>query len=257
LEVCESGNFCFDADITDLNAGDTLTAITNLASSLPGATISYSGSNPMSMHICWNGVANASGFFPFIVTVSDGACPIPAQQTYIYSVHVLPGINLSHTVTNASCAGGSDGTATVNVDVGLAPFTYTWSTGANTPGITAGAGEYHVVVSDANGCTSRADTAVIGVAPASTANAGPDLTGCFSSLPVSLNGTVANAPDGSWSGGAGTFVGTGLNVTYMPTPAEIQAHGVDLILTATTTGGCPPGQDTMHLTLSNSFFGSS
>jgi gliding motility-associated-like protein len=253
LEVCESGDFCFDAEVTDLNAGDTLTGITNISASLPGATISYSGSNPMSMHVCWTGVANASGFFPFIITVSDGACPIPAQQTFVYSVHVLPGISLTSSVTNETCAGNGDGTATVNVDVGQAPFTYLWSTGATTAGITAGAGEYQVVVSDANGCMSHTDTAMIGSEPANTANAGPDLNGCFSALPVTLNGAVTG---GVWSGGAGAYTGTGLNVTYMPTPAEIAANGVDLILTTTATGGCPPDQDTTHLTLSSSFFGS-
>ncbi|MEO7081660.1 MAG: PKD domain-containing protein, partial [Flavobacteriales bacterium] len=159
-------------------------------------------------------------------------------------------------VTNETCVGNSDGTATVTVGVGLAPFTYLWSTGAITQSITAGAGEYHVVVSDANGCTSRTDTAVIGSNATNTADAGLDLTGCFTSLPVSLHGSVSNAPSGIWSGGAGTFVGTGLNVTYMPSPAEIAANGVDLILTTTATGGCPPDQDTMHLTLSTSFFGS-
>jgi len=257
LEVCESGNFCFDANITDLNAGDTLTATTNLAASLPGATISYSGSNPMSMHICWNGVANASGFFPFIVTISDGACPIPALQTYVYSVHVLPGISLTQTVTNETCAGNADGTATANVDVGLAPFTYLWNTGAITQSITAGAGEYYVVVGDANGCLSRTDTAVITANSTNTANAGADLTGCYTSLPVALHGTVSNAPSGVWSGGGGTFTGTGLDVTYMPTAAEIAANGVDLILTTTATGACPPDQDTTHVTLPTSFFGSS
>src|SRR5690606_36320043 len=81
--------------------------------------------------------------------------------------------------------------------------------------------------------------------------------GCFSSLPVQLSGIVTNATSGQWSGGNGQFTGTGLNVAYMPTAAEIMANGVNLVLTTTGNPTCPPASDTVHITLPTSFFGSS
>lgn len=256
VEICESGTFCFDAVMTDVNATDILTATSNIAQNLPGATFSYTGTNPITCHVCWTGLPGASGFFPFIVSVNDGACPIPAIQTYIFSIHVLPGISLiGPTIVNEGCFGDGDGSATVSVDVGLAPFTYAWSTGDDTPGIIAGSGDYQVVVSDANGCVSAPLIATIGAdGHANVAHAGSDLIGCFASLPVQLQGTVTNATGGSWSGGSGIFFGSGLNVTYMPTAAEIAANSVDLLLTTTGNTTCPSDQDSVHITLPTSFF---
>ncbi|HOY32564.1 MAG TPA: T9SS type A sorting domain-containing protein [Bacteroidales bacterium] len=56
--------------------------------------------------------------------------------------------------TDVTCTGASDGTAQVtNVSNGTPPYTYTWSTGENTPGISNLAeGDYTVTVVDANGC---------------------------------------------------------------------------------------------------------
>ncbi len=257
IEICESGNFCFDAVISDPNTGDVLTATSNIAQNLPGATITYSGTNPLTAHVCWNGVANASGFFPFIITANDGACPIPALQTYVYSVHVLPGLIMDPPdVLGESCAGNGDGSATAYVAVGTPPYQYNWSTGETTQGIVAGAGTYQVSVTDGNGCAAPPQTVVIGVAnqpPA--AHAGPDLIGCTGSLPLLLSGSVTNAADGAWSGGTGTFSGGGLHPSYMPSAAELAHGSTQLFLTTTGDSPCGQAQDTITITLPNSFAG--
>ncbi len=255
IQICESGDFCFDAVITDANATNILTATSNITQNLPGATFSYSGINPITVHVCWTGVPNASGFFPFIITANDGACPIPALQTYVYSIHVLPGISyFGPTIVDESCAGNGDGSASVGINVGTAPFHYIWNTGDTTSSITAGAGDYHVTISDGNGCVNGPISATISTAnQPSTVNAGPDLIGCEGELPVALTGTVTNAPGGIWSGGTGVITGTGLNATYMPSSAELASGGVDLYLTTTGDSPCGSAQDTVHITFSTSF----
>ena len=252
VEVCESGDFCFDMVISDPNSANILSATTNVQQNLPGATFSYSGSNPITCTVCWTAQPGSSGFFPFIVTVSDGACPIQAFQTYVYQVHVREGLFIDATAVDESCLGAGDGSASVNVLAGTPPYQITWSTGATGTSITAGSGTYTVTMVDANACGPTTDTVTIGAASLpGVANAGPDLVGCPNGLPIDLQGSVSNATSGQWSGGLGTFLGNGPNVQYMPTPSEMASGGIDLVLTTTGNGSCSPDADTVHVTLSN------
>ena len=254
IQVCESGSFCFDMVISDANPGNVLDAVSNVSSVLPGATFSFSGTNPITCSVCWNGTNATSGFYPFVVTVDDGACPIPALQTYAYTVQVLDGVFIQVQATDASCLGNSDGTAAVTVNDGLPPYQFSWSNlAATTPVVSAGAGTYTVTVTDANGCVSAPGTAIINAPAPPTANAGPDVVACSGNYPISLVGAVSNAATTSWSGGAGTLTSNGVNATYTPTPGEILAGGLDLMLTATSGNACPNAFDLVHIALSNSF----
>ncbi|MBK9177876.1 MAG: PKD domain-containing protein [Flavobacteriales bacterium] len=254
IQVCESGSFCFDLSISDPNLPNVLTAFSNVGQNLPGATFTYTPGNPLTGQICWTAAPNTSGFFPFIVNVNDGACPIPAFQTYIYSVTVIAGLYGTVTTTNEDCLGTGNGTATANVSAGTAPFTYAWSTGATTPSIGAGPGTYTVTMTDANNCMSPPISGTIGTTGLpNSANAGPDAVGCVGSFPVTLGGSVVNATGAQWSGGAGSFSGTWPNIGYTPTASEIAAGSVQLTLTTTGNTTCPPASDQMILNLPNSF----
>ena len=254
IQVCESGDFCFDMVISDANVTNVLDAFSNVGLTLPGATFSFTGTNPITATVCWTAAQNTSGFFPFIVNVDDGACPISAFQTYVYNIQVLPGLHATLIEEDEQCLGTGDGNLMTDVTVGLPPYTYAWSTGATTAGITAGAGSYSVVISDDNGCVSQPLTGTIGTTGLpNEADAGPDLVGCIGAFPVQLSGTVVNAIGGSWSGGTGTFSGTGLNPGYTPSAAEIAAGGVTLTLTTTGNSTCPPAQDQVFINIPNSF----
>jgi large repetitive protein len=254
VQVCESGDLCFDMVISDANAGNVLEATTNIASNLPGATFSYSGSNPITCHVCWNADPGTAGFYPFIVNVNDGACPIVAFQTYVYSITVIEGLFVSVTSTDESCAGMNDGTASVNVTTGTGPYQYDWaSIGASTASITAGAGTYPVQVVDANGCIAAPNAAVIGTTLPPTASAGPNVMACNGTAQILLNGSSSNAQSVTWSGGTGTLTATGANGTYLPSSAEIAAGGADLLFTADANGTCPNATDVLHIAISNTF----
>lgn len=254
IQVCESGSFCFDMVISDPNAGDVLDAFSNIQQNLPGATFSFTGTNPITCHVCWTAQPGSAGFYPFIVNVNDGACPFPAFQTYVYAVTVIPGLYGNVVTTDENCLGTGDGTATVNITAGTAPFTYAWNTGAITPSITAGPGTYTVTATDANGCVSPVMTGTISTeGMPNQANAGPDAVGCVNALPVQLNGSVVNATGGVWSGGTGSFTGTWPNVSYNPSATEIASGTVTLTLTTTGNTTCPPASDQVTITLMDSF----
>ncbi|MCB0793291.1 MAG: gliding motility-associated C-terminal domain-containing protein, partial [Flavobacteriales bacterium] len=89
IEMCESNNFCFDAVFNDADANQTLTLTSNITQNLPGATFSFTGTNPVTATICWTSQPGTSGFFPFTITANDGNCPVAGIQTYVYAVDVL------------------------------------------------------------------------------------------------------------------------------------------------------------------------
>ncbi len=254
VQVCESGDFCFDMVISDANANNILEATSNVTSNLPGATFSYTGSNPITCHVCWNAGPGTAGFYPFIVNVNDGACPIVAFQTYVYAIEVIEGLFIDVATTDESCAGMNDGTASVSIVAGTGPYQYNWGTvGATTPSITAGAGSYPVQVTDGNGCIAAPETAIITTTQPPTANAGNDVTACYGDWPIALSGGSTNAQSVTWSGGGGIWSGTGANMFYTPSAAEIAGGGADVVFNANANGSCPDATDALHINISNSF----
>ncbi len=93
---------------------------------------------------------------------------VTAAGTYTSTCTDANGCEIIHTFTvgsssaimascagnDPSCAGDSDGDATVTPSGGTGPYTYSWDNGGNTATITGlSAGTYSVTVTDANGCT--------------------------------------------------------------------------------------------------------
>jgi len=77
-------------------------------------------------------------------------------------------LNVNATATNPLCNGGSNGTATVTVSGGTAPYTYSWSTTpAQTTTTASGlaAGQYVITVTDNGGCNGSATVTLTNPAP--------------------------------------------------------------------------------------------
>lgn len=78
--------------------------------------------------------------------------------------------------------------------------------------------------------------------------AGSNQDVCTNGFPVKLNGSG----NGSWtspSGGSFSPNPNSLNASYSPTPADIAAGYVDLILTGSSVGTCLPGKDTVRISI--------
>tara|TARA_B110000091_G_scaffold190457_1_gene213605 strand:- start:1008 stop:4244 length:3237 start_codon:yes stop_codon:yes gene_type:complete len=106
LEVCEGDTFCVDFSIIDSNALDTLSlSSSNLSSVLPGATLSYSGINPIVGTICWTVPTNAPAINAISLSVDDGVCPIPATASFSIIIEVIKSTYVSPDVT--ICLGDS------------------------------------------------------------------------------------------------------------------------------------------------------
>jgi gliding motility-associated-like protein len=89
----------------------------------------------------------------FTVTITDvNGC----SATQLFQIIEPPAITSSMVTLGVSCNGGSDGSATMNISGGSAPFTYNWSPSGG-PGQTSnnlGPGTYTVVATDSSGCTT-------------------------------------------------------------------------------------------------------
>ncbi len=91
----------------------------------------------------------APGTYGGVVTDANG-CMDTVTETIIEPVAI--GVTEVH--SNPKCFGGTDGSITVSVTGGTAPFTYLWSDGVTTQDRTnIGAGAYSLTLTDANGCT--------------------------------------------------------------------------------------------------------
>ncbi|MFN0015899.1 MAG: beta strand repeat-containing protein, partial [Saprospiraceae bacterium] len=126
------------------------------------ATASASGGTPGYTFVWSNGTngPTASGLSAgtYTVTATDANGCTAAQTTTITQPPLL---TANANATNATCFGGSNGTASASGSGGVTPYTIAWSTGGTGPLITGlSAGTYTATVTDGNGCTATAAATV-------------------------------------------------------------------------------------------------
>ncbi len=185
------------------------------------APYTYAWSTPLGSGTSATGLSAGTYF----VTVSDAA---GCDEVLILDVVEIISLRALATVTDAAC-GQADGSASVVVSGGTAPYTYAWSNGETASSISSvSAGIYFVTITDANGCSITAN-ATIGNA------AGPVVT-----IDNQVNLTCANASTGSIdisvTGGVGPY-------TYLWSNGETTADLTSLpsgpfSVTVTDANGC-------------------
>jgi len=222
----EAGDYT--VEVTDANGCTATTNVTILAPQLPQAVIAAT----QNASACIGNDGSAS------VAVSGGQAP----YTYLWSNgQTLPtatGLNAgSYTVVatdaagctatatatitsppvfeseitnlqNAICNGVNDGTATVSVSGGAAPYSYNWDNGQTTPTATGlNPGPHAVVVTDANGCTTGQTITITAAVAILTTVSLQAQNNCFGDADAAVLVTPSNgtAPyTYLWSTGAAT-----------------------------------------------------
>ncbi len=161
----------------------------------------------------------APGTYTVVCTDAQG-CTGSATVTIAQPTSAL---SASASATSVTMAGVNDGTATVTATGGTSPYTYVWSNGQTTATITGlDAGNYSVIVTDANGCTTQATTTVQGVNCALTGSVNTTPVTCFggsngSATVVVQNGTAPYSYQ--FSSGLGSSLPAG-NYTVTATDAN-------------------------------------
>ena len=89
LELCGGTSTCFSLTFADPDVNDTLNISTNLQTVLPGATMTMTGTNPLTVDVCWT----APGTMPSLNLVSfqadDGACPVAGIFGTTVEIHFI------------------------------------------------------------------------------------------------------------------------------------------------------------------------
>lgn len=99
-----------------------------------------------------------AGTYSVIVTTANG-CTTSASVTIIQP----PVLNYTMSFKNISCYGSDDGTATINVTGGTAPYSYVWNTipvQTSATAIDLTVGMHSVIVTDNNGCSFSASATI-------------------------------------------------------------------------------------------------
>lgn len=210
----------------------------------------------------------------YTATVTDANGCVGTNTILITEPPILA--NAFPSVTNVSCFGGNDGSATANASGGTSPYSYSWSpvsgTNASTTGLSAGT--HTVSVTDSAGCTLSNTVSITEPLPVVNSFSNIINVDCFGN---NIGGATANATGGnspysySWNTApvqtaqtvTGLFAGvysvtvtdsTGCSRTdtvmiaspttlslFSPTITHVDCFGNSSgLATANATGGTPP-----------------
>lgn len=167
----------------------------------------------------------------YTVTVTDAS---GCQRTESFTINAAASIDFTVNTTAASCE-QNDGTASVEITNGNGPFSFTFSSGQNTPSATNLApGNYTVTVSNNDGCTSTR----------------PFVISQNNTIGVDIESSKNVLEEGENAILTATVSPSGLNVTYAwnpketlscpdcPNPTATPTADTWYILTVTTASGC-------------------
>ena len=256
LEVCEGDTFCVDFQVYDSNAMDTLTLwSTNISSVLPGATLSYTGTNPITGTICWTVPTNAASNSSVSLTVDDGHCPIPARASFSISIKVIKSTYASPDVTiclgdstQLSASGGNRFTWTTisgpAINLGTNFDCDTCNPAMAKPNATT----IYEVTSDLSGGCKNKDTVAVTVASNFTYSLTQTGTASCKLDPINFNITplVPDTYTYLWTP-ASMLSGNNIpNPTLNPTQSGLFTY----VITATNSQGCVK-YDTVSVYVSN------
>lgn len=199
------------------------------------ATITATGGTAPYTYV-WSGSASTGATANNLLAGSYGVTVTDVNGcTFAGNVTVVdPG---SPTITqtggnNVSCFGGSDGSITVNVTGGSAPYTYSWSVAGSGPVVNGlSAGVVGLTVSDASGCSGTFSVTI--TEPAAALSASITNTQNIS-CPGTANGSLTVTP----AGGTSPFT-----YNWNTSPAQSSATATGLApgtydVTVTDDNGC-------------------
>ncbi|MCE2846925.1 MAG: gliding motility-associated C-terminal domain-containing protein [Sphingobacteriales bacterium] len=145
-----------------------------------------------------------AGSYTYVVSDANGC----TREVSVSITEPQASLQIASTQTDILCFGDLTGIVDVSVSGGTQPFTYTWSNGSSQEDLSGvGAGQYDLVITDANGCTQGISATLIGPSATLSASAGVSQVLCNGGT----DGSVSLATSGgtspysyAWSNGQTT-----------------------------------------------------
>ena len=164
LTITEPSAVSLSATQTNVSCYGTNTGSVNLTSTEGTSPYTYSWTGPNGYTSSNEDIsALAAGTYTVVVNDANGftyGCTATTSITITQPDALTSAINTS---TNVSCSGLSNGSATVTVNGGTTPYSYSWNTTSEQPTATPSglaAGTYTVSVTDAQGCSSSSSVTI-------------------------------------------------------------------------------------------------
>jgi gliding motility-associated-like protein len=238
---------------TQLTITPTQTNVTCNGLSTGAASVGVSGSFPNYTYTWAPGgqttnsiTGQAAGQYTVTVGHNNDLC----QNTQTFTITQPASITINPTVTNVTCPGGSNGSATVSATGGTGAITFTWvapssATISTTTSITGQpAGVYTVFATDNNTCVAQIQVTIT-APPAFTVTATTQTVLCFGQNNGGATVTVGggNGPPYNFTWSA---AGTASTVSGGTTTASNLVSGTYIV--TISDGTCSPGSQTITVT---------
>ncbi len=197
---------------TSINVCGPLTANLNTITcnnTAPGTTLSIHSATPVALTNTVTNPTTASGGTYYAVFSNGPGCFGPTTAIVVASDSYTPSI----LNTSITCNGQANGTATVNPNGGVSPYTYTWTTNPLQNAVSATAmvpGTYSCLVQDAVGCVFSATTQISEPA-ALTLAINTNVNSVCAGNPINLSTNAAGgigALNYAWSNGSAISTAT-------------------------------------------------
>jgi len=196
-----------------------------------------------------------SGLAPgtYTVVVTDENNCASTQSVVVNGFNCALSPTLS--TTNVTCAGNQNGTATVVVTGGTAPFSYLWNNGQTEATATGLAGgDYSVVVTDANGCILNQSVTIVEPTQLLATSSNIVNVQCANDT----NGEATALGSGgtgnynySWSNGQSTATATGLSAgVYTVEVSDANNCSIALAITIVANDDIVPAVSAQNATVS-------
>jgi hypothetical protein len=253
INMCPGNNFAFDLVYSDADPADSLAYQSNINAVLPGAIVSTSGANPLTLHVSWTApLSTADGSIVVTMDITDDGCPVIGMQSFAYNILINGSTYASPDQTICGLT-----SATLNV-VGGNSFLWTVISGppmilgtnfscdtCASPVASPTATTMYQVTSNLSGGCNNMDTVVVYVVPGFSYNATAVAPSNCVSQPVQLNISGLSASTGytyQW------FPAAYLNNSTLENPvATIPSAGTYIYyVTVTSPAGCSI-QDTVQI----------
>jgi len=276
-----SGTYTSGTGDHTVTAGDYGYTVTDNHGCTGTVSVTVTEPDPVTISAAAGTIACNGQTTTIVVTGAGGTSPLTGVATYTVSAGTYDytvtdahtcsatttvtvtqpdALAVNGTVTNVNCHGNTTGSITTSVSGGTTPYSYSWSTGATTSGLSAkAAGTYTVTVTDGNLCTTTASYTITqpDVLSVSGTMAGVD---CNGNSTGSISTTVSGGTPGysySWSNSAitanisalaaGTYTVT-VTDANLCTASTTKTVTEPAVFTATATAGtiaCHGGSTTI------------